>query len=292
MSGGLEWTLAAMRAHLAAVAWPVYEVRLVDSAQHACRATRYWSAAQLLAPATARFLRLCNRQSCEVYFRPHAAATETAYLLLDFDVRPCPLAALRSAGHSPCLVVQTSPGHQQAWLHVLRPMPSRVATAAARQLANLYGADTRSADWRHLGRLAGFTNRKPSRQQRNGLSPWVYVVWQAAEARAAIESLPETAMPRLPTRDRQPRASAPAGGSCLPTQPPLYQQALDALRLLENFPFPDWSVADYRVARWLLAHGHSTQCVWEALHHGSPGFPRAHAKPEDYLRRTIRAALR
>jgi len=30
---GLELTLAALRTHLAAVAWPRYEVRLIDSAQ-------------------------------------------------------------------------------------------------------------------------------------------------------------------------------------------------------------------------------------------------------------------
>src|SRR5215469_3229171 len=40
--------------------------------------------------------------------------------------------------------------------------------------------------------------------------------------------------------------------------PSLYQRALQALRLLERFPQPDWSIADYRVARWLLQRDFST----------------------------------
>ena len=41
----------------------------------------------------------------------------------------------------------------------------------------------------------------------------------------------------------------------------LYQQALESLRLLERFPQPDWSIADYRVARWLLQRDFSTAGV-------------------------------
>jgi len=36
-----------------------------------------------------------------------------------------------------------------------------------------FGGDLSSADWRHFGRLAGFTNRKPERLLANGLAPFV-----------------------------------------------------------------------------------------------------------------------
>src|SRR5262249_3349667 len=154
----------------AAVQWPHYELRLIDAARRACRATRYWTAAQLLSVETARFLRARNREGCDVYFRPYAAADNAGYLLLDFDAGPGPLAALQASDHTPCIVVEPSPGHHQAWLRV-RPQSvgAAWATAAARRLAARYGADPASADWRHLGRLAGFTNRKPGRRQSNGL---------------------------------------------------------------------------------------------------------------------------
>ena len=145
---GLELTLAALRTHLAAVAWPRYEVRLIDSAQRACCATRYWTAGQLLAPTTARFLRARNRAGCKVYFRPHAGADSAGYLLLDFDAGPCPLADLRAAHHTPCIVVETSPGRQQAWLRVsTQTVSPSWATAVARGLAARYGADPASLDF-------------------------------------------------------------------------------------------------------------------------------------------------
>jgi hypothetical protein len=36
-----------------------------------------------------------------------------------------------------------------------------------------FGGDPSSADWRHFGRLAGFTNQKPTRRLDNGFAPFV-----------------------------------------------------------------------------------------------------------------------
>src|ERR1035438_4229675 len=113
---GLALTLASLRAQLTSIPWPRYERRLIDAPRRQCLATRYWTATQLLDPDTVRFLRGRNQAGCDVYFRPYAVAQNAGYLLLDFDHGPCPLAAMRVAGHTPCLVVETSPGHQQAWV--------------------------------------------------------------------------------------------------------------------------------------------------------------------------------
>jgi hypothetical protein len=71
---------------------------------------------------------------------------------------------------------------------------------------------------------------------------------------------------------------------------PPYWQCLDALGLLRRFPVPDWSIADYRVARLLLQGGCGAEQVAAILRQSSPGFPRRHAHPDDYLRRTVQAA--
>jgi len=279
---GLDLTLAALRAHLAAMVWPRYELRLIDAHRRQCVATRYWTAVQLLDGDTVRFLRARNREGCEVYFRPHSAAESAGYLLLDFDDSPCPLAVMRSAGHTPCVVVETSPGHHQAWVRVSRHSVSPGwATTVARGLALRYGADAASAEWRHLGRLAGFTNRKPARLQPNGLPPWVRVVWQCGAAMAVVDGR----IAPTPTGDPVGRSSlAGADGS------PLYRQCLEDLRLLERFPAPDWSIVDHRVARLLLQQGWGAAPVAEILRQGSPGFPPLHPKPDDYLRRTVQSA--
>lgn len=285
MSGrGLDLTWAALRAHLASMVWSRYELRLIDTQRRRCVATRYWTAAQLLGADTVRFLRARNREGCDVYFRPHAAAQNAGYLLLDFDDGPCPLAAMRAAGHTPCVVVETSPGRQQAWVRV-RPhsVSPGWATAVARSLARCYGADPASAEWRHLGRLAGFTNRKPARLQTNGLPPWVRVVWQCGAAMASIDGV----MAPTPITDPVRPTGEPGVERCGWT---LYQQCLEALRLLERFPAPDWSIADFRVARLLLQQGCGTARVADILRQGSPGFPRRHPRPDDYLWRTVQSA--
>jgi RepB DNA-primase from phage plasmid len=284
---GFDLTLASLRAQLASIAWPRYELRLIDAQRRQCLATRYWTATQLLDPDTVRFLRGRNQAGCDVYFRPYAVAQNAGYLLLDFDHGPCPLAAMRVAGHTPCLIVATSPGHQQAWVRVTSGsvMPAW-ATAVARWMARQYGADPASAEWRHLGRLAGFTNRKPARLQPNGLPPWVRVVWRPP---GALPEVGNAVAPAVPDRVSHGPATVAIGG--VEARPsPLYRQCLEALRLWRRFPTPDWSIADYRVARWLLQGGCGAEQVAAILRQGSPGFPRRHANPDDYLRRTVRAA--
>ncbi len=47
-----------------------------------------------------------------------------------------------------------------------------MSTRAAKALVERFGGDPASADWRHFGRLAGFTNPKPERQLPSGMRPF------------------------------------------------------------------------------------------------------------------------
>ena len=69
-----------------------------------------------------------------------------------------------------------------------------------------------------------------------------------------------------------------------------YRDCLHRLGMRERYPAPDWSIADRWIARELLATGMHPVIVGAVLRHGSPGFPRRHADPEDYLRRALRSA--
>ena len=53
------------------------------------------------------------------------------------------------------------------------PLSPEVATTASKGLAAHFQADPNSADWRHFGRLSGFTNRKPEHITSTGMNPWV-----------------------------------------------------------------------------------------------------------------------
>jgi len=282
---------AVLRRQIAALPCRFYEVRLIhgDSRQ-AYPGVRQWTASQLCEPATVGFLRIRNREGYDVYFRPYADEDNAGYVLLDLDC-PAPgiLARLRAQGHEPSVVVETSPGRWQAWVRVsAEPLPSALATRISRRLAQMYAADPASADWRHVGRLAGFTNRKPQRRRPDGLAPWVKVIYaRACLARrgAALLAL---------------AATVPAAASGTPVQRPaadslpiigLYSDCLNRLRILDRYPCPDWSIADLWVAREFLRTGTPLADVTAVLR-GSPGFPRRHADPEDYLRRTLSRAAR
>jgi hypothetical protein len=282
----------------------LYEVRLIHGgSRKPYPGVRQWTATQLSDPATVSFLRIRNREGYDVYFRPYTGAHNAGYILLDLD-DPVPgiLAHLRAQGHEPCVVVETSLGRWQAWIRVsMEPLLPALATRAAKLLAEIYGADRASADWRHLGRLAGFTNRKRERRRADGLAPWVRLIHARACLAGSPSALLELAAVELagyeapypPVRPALPQyaaASFSTAGLDRTALRALYRDCLNRLRILARYPSPDWSIADACVARDLLAIGTDPDLVAAVLRYGSPGFPRRHADPEDYVRRTLRCA--
>jgi hypothetical protein len=162
---GLMLTMQAIRRQLAAMPHDLYLIRVIhNQTRRAFPGERLWTAAQLLNPVTLRFLRVRNREGCDIYIQPYADNQNAGYILVDLDrARNQIIEQMRRHGHDPCVVLQTSPGCLQAWVRITNSrLEPCIATAIARQLARQYHADPASADWRHLGRLAGFTNQKPS----------------------------------------------------------------------------------------------------------------------------------
>ncbi len=302
---GLFLSLRAIRRQLAAMPHDLYLVRLIH---HVTRAAfpgeRLWTAAQLGQESTVRFLRIRNREGCDVYLQPYADNRNAGYILLDLDhTDAATLERMRVNGHQPCVVLQTSPGHLQAWIQVSAVcLEPALATAIARDLAHTYRGDLASADWRHLGRLAGFTNQKPLRRQSNGYGPWVLLLHAqvglatngALLVRAAerqIWCIPSTviatgSLPGPFAREPVvPASFTPSAAS------DIYQTWLQRLRIPQRFSHPDWSIADKWIAKELLRQGTPVAAVADLLRCGSPGFPRHHADPRNYLRRTLARAL-
>jgi hypothetical protein len=71
----------------------------------------------------------------------------------------------------------------------------------------------------------------------------------------------------------------------------VYQNWLCRWRIGQRFPSPDWSIVDLWIAKELLRCRVPLQRVKTVLRLASPHFPRGHADPEDYLRRTLARAL-
>ena len=172
-------------------------------------------------------------------------------------------------------------------------------------LVERYGADPSSADWRHYGRLGGFTNRKPEYRQVSSLFPFVKVheasgtVAPAGRqhiiaARRDLEREDETRFsirPLIGAAD-----STGVNGIEMPTQPsgPLgsYQQRRAAI-LARNaaghwIDNPNENIIDFWIMCELLAAGWSDGAVCEVLAQ-RPDLAEKH-RVLDYLGRTLRKA--
>ena len=295
---------------LAAMPNEFYLVRLIHCIS--CRPApgqRVWSAQQMTGDTIVRFVREYNTRGFNVYLWPYAERHNAGYIFLDLDhVRPHVLEEMRIHGHEPCVVLETSPGHLQAWLHVrTTPLEPALATTLGRLLAERYGGDRASTDWHHLGRLAGFRNFKPATCALTGLPPRVEIVHAEPVLASAAQQMLDAAQEWLtfyakPTPPLDP-ASPSAPQELGTAHPPrtgitregaaaVYQRWVQRWRIRERFPHPDWSIVDLWLAQKLLAQHTPPAQVMEILRLGSPDFPRDHGDPEDYLRRTLaRAAL-
>jgi hypothetical protein len=287
-----------------------HDLFLIRLIHHATRrpfpGERLWTATQLLNPATVRFLRIRNREGFDVYIWPYAEDQNAGYILLDLDrAAPSVLETMWANGHEPCVVLQTSPGHLQVWIHVsMLPLEPAVATAVGKHLAHVYGGDLASTDWRHLGRLAGFTNQKPQRRTATGYAPWVRVVHARAGLARDAESLLQSGTSLPAATQRRSHEAISRQSDCVATLPhagplnidaaqamDIYQSWIHRWRIAERFTKPDWSIVDLWIARKLLSQGMAAEQVQDVLLLASPHFPRRHTDPDDYLRRTVAHAL-
>jgi hypothetical protein len=159
-------TQIAVQRQLLAMGCDTYDIGILQSngrmlLRESCRAG--WIEHAL------RWLKRENVRGAHIFVRPHG---EHCLTLID-DLDAPAVLELKRSGFSPAVVIETSVGNFQAWLKHGRALSRTLSTQAAKELARRYGGDPSSADWRHFGRLAGFTNQKPQRRLANGLAPFV-----------------------------------------------------------------------------------------------------------------------
>ena len=166
-------TLDAVRNTLAALEAAEYIVRLIHETRPPIN--KRLDALQLIKDVS--FYQAKNREGYNVYFRP----VGYEYVLVD-DLHRATLPQL--AKLKPCLLIETSPDNYQAWLKLSKTPESREdAMEICQAVAANLGADMRSAEPDHIGRLPGYTNRKPKHQRPGGLFPFVKLhKWERRES--------------------------------------------------------------------------------------------------------------
>jgi hypothetical protein len=231
------------------------------------------------------WLKFQNRDGRNIYIRPKG---EHALSLVD-DLTIDALSRMKSSGFLPGVVVETSPGNFQAWLNHGRILSRSLSSAAARALAEQFGGDLGSADWRHYGRLAGFTNRKEKHRQEDGRFPFVRLIHAGGEVYPNANDF----LLRIEDQLESARRDAERRRSWANNR---FRQSAD-LKSMEHFRRDpryggDGNRIDIAYAVYALSHGVPEEHVRLAITSRDLKHKGNEKRQADYVDRTIQKALR
>jgi hypothetical protein len=285
-------SLEAIQRQVTAMDVPRFEIGVLD-AKTGKMTERNWSRAEL--EQSVAWLKRMNAKGCDVFIRP---AGEHGLVLVD-DLKPQALERMKAEGFAPAATIETSPGNYQAWVKLSdKPLSADVRRIAARGLAKQYGGDPNSADSRHYGRLAGFTNQKPQ-HARDGRQPYVLAhdcPGKAARAAPAYLERIEQHLDRAAAqKEREKRLealeTAKPGGYGL--HDPVKEYQRQAQRLMQRYgKEADFSRLDWMIATDMAKSGRFTvQDIEKGIRECSPHVEsRKAGHVEDYARRTAEKA--
>jgi hypothetical protein len=273
-SGAVERQSRAMGAN-------AFEIGLFDpNARQGAMLQRMWNLDTLRRSVS--WLRLKNCEGRHIYIRP---AGEHCLSLID-DISIEVIECLKLEGFAPAVVLETSPGNFQAWLHHGQVLPKHLSTLAARVLASRFGGDLASADWRHFGRLAGFTNRKNKYRKTNGTFPYV----RLHEATGAVYSRAITFLQEV--RDQREKEKCKRGAVASIRCPSPCHSNLRSILDFRARPIysGDQTRVDLAYAVYALAHGVPESEARHALASRDLSHKGNSKRQREYIDRTIKKA--
>jgi hypothetical protein len=159
---------------LAAFGVDQYEIGLIKFKLDGSRLCKRFNASAAKILAEVNWLQKMNAQGWNINIVPKAPH---GFVMLD-DVSYSALRAMAKVGFEPCLVIKTSRDNYQAWIKYDKTFSPEAGTAAAKDLATLFGGDPGAASYNHFSKLAGFTNRKPRHlDPKTGYYPFVQLIY-------------------------------------------------------------------------------------------------------------------
>ena len=278
-------TLRFVRGQISAMKVPVFEVGVFKPAQAGAgkrepeMLIRKWDSDSLLN--SIGWLRLQNLNGRHIYIRPKG---EHPLSLLD-DLKFEAIEQMKSEGFHPAVVVETSPGNFQAWVNHGEVLSKELSTRASQTLSQKFGADPSSADWRHFGRMAGFTNRKEKHRREDGLPPFVKLIEARGEVYPQAKVFVAQIRQDFDVAQRSPHRQEPGN-------PPGY---LRDLRTIADFNrrldyHGDGHRIDMAYSIYALSHGMSENEVRACLRNRELSHKGNQKRQDDYIERTIRKA--
>lgn len=248
-----------------------------------------------------KWLKRMNVLDYDCYIRPAPASQGKAYpyAFVD-DLDEAKLLRMKSDGYCFAVLIESSPNLFHGWVRLGTDLMEREeVTSCARSLAETYGGDPQSADWRHFGRLGGLTNRKPQRAvvqpSGNRMQPFARLREISNIVTLAAQRLVEWI--RQMIAERRERA---AQKSKMPLKhklksveeaPGAVDQTVSVfLGARARARSDDESAKDFSGVLALFRRGYSSHQVAAVLRSASPNLEARHRMADDYVRRTIARA--
>lgn len=258
-----------------------------------------------------------NAKGYDVYITPMDEAYH--HILID-DLTASGVEHLKAAGFSPCLVQVSSADNYQAILRV----PKAEVSSEEQSCANILlqklnalpdgcGGDRAISAPRHPFRMTGFNNKKPARNnvqtKIESLKPGE-VCSKATEEMEAIREA-RAAYRRRETEERNKIETRTRRHAIETVRDRTIQRPDGETDVDKDFRFRwnkfhglakknvregiwqnvDDSAIDFRVCKEMMLDGYDEESTAKALQRCSPGLFDRHRNPDDYVRRTIAAAM-
>lgn len=283
-------TAQAVRRQLQAMGCDHYEVGIRD-AETGKMMNKEWPAGEVVKNVP--WLKRMNAMGSDIYIRPQGDSN----LVLVDDVDGVTVEQMTEDGCKPALVIETSPKNHQAWVKLTQERSADVRKEIAQGLAKKYDADPNSADAKHYGRLAGFTNRKPEHQEY-GRSPYVLCRQSSGATNSKSSHLEmwgirevERKQLEAELRDRQLAILATDTTRSRPDAVTAYRQ--EAKNIYDEYgKMTDISRLDWHITGKLLDRGYRPGAIKKAMAEASPDIAsRKKGHVEDYVNRTVDKAV-
>lgn len=240
---------------------------------------RRWTAAEI--EKSLGFLKAQNMRGSHVYVRPEG---EHAYSFVD-DLTAARVAEMKQAGFPPALVVESSPNNFQAWVAHGQTLDAATSTRVAKELAAQFGGDPSSADWRHFGRLAGFTNRKEKHQREDGRFPFVRIIEAEGRIAPGSQQLIEKVRADMDAERANELARRAAYTPSAPADPAA-RKSIDDFRNSTTYG-GDHHRADLAYATYALSRGVDPRDIEAAIRTRDLAHKGSSKRQADYIERTL-----
>lgn len=251
-----------------------------------------------------------NMAGYDIYIKPEDPRQH--YLMID-DLSFKAIRKMQTDGFAPSATWQTSSGSYQAvfvceknrtysYTDPRRTAEEKALRELQRELTKAYGGDDKNLGLDKDFRLAGFANKKPT---RNNFFCRIYDApgGECPRLRELIEKKTASLTPGAVSEEIQRREAVIRGETAFvvdrarihETSDEAFSVYLKTLKkhrgLVKKMGWgSDPSTLDYRVAVEMLSDGWHPDSVADAIRECSPDFPRRHGNPDAYLTKTIASA--